>query len=167
MKGIYITGKQRAGKDTAGDIMRFYGYSTYNLADGIYQIAKKYFNMKGKDRGLLISIGEKMREIDPAVWTNYTLNRIESDELPVITDVRLPIEAEILRKNDFIGIKIEASQKIRAEREGYNPEFEDHETENFNIPHDYVIDNNSNSLIDFENKVRKFVIHELPKDSRH
>jgi dephospho-CoA kinase len=157
MKGVYITGKQRAGKDTAGNFMRFYGFSTYNLADGIYEIATKYFKMKRKDRQLLIAIGEKMREIDPTVWINYTLNRIESDELAVITDVRLPIEAEILKNNGYIGIKIEASQEVRAQREGYNPEFENHETENYDIPYDYVLDNNSNIMQDFEEKVIDFV----------
>lgn len=161
MKGVYITGKQRAGKDTMGDILRFYGFSTYNLADGVYQIAKKYFKMKTKNRGLLIKIGEKMREIDPTVWTNYTLDRIENDELPVITDVRLPIEAEILKQNGYIGIKVEASQPVRAEREGYNPEFENHETENFNIPYDYVVDNDNNNLMEFEEKIREFAKNTL------
>jgi hypothetical protein len=156
MKGVYITGKQRAGKDTMGDMLRFYGFSTYSLSDGIYEIAKKYFKMKTKNRGLLINIGEKMREIDPAVWTNYTLDKIKNDELPVITDVRLPIEAEILKQNGYIGIKIKASQPIRAEREGYNPEFENHETENFDIPYDYIIDNDNNNLMDFEKKIKEF-----------
>jgi len=146
MLKIFLMGKQRAGKDTTADILvRKYGFKKYALAEGVYEVAKKYFGMKEKDRRLLIDIGEKMREIKPTVWTEYTWKRILKDnpERVVISDVRLRVEYVYLKKLGFIPVYIHAPQYIRTKRPGYNPEFENHRTENELNPKDgeYIINN--------------------------
>lgn len=146
MLKIFLMGKQRAGKDTTADILvRKYGFKKYALAEGVYEVAQKFFGMKEKDRRLLIDIGEKMREIKPTVWTEYTWGRILKDnpDRVVISDVRLRVEYVYLKKLGFIPVYIHAPQYIRAKRPGYNPGFENHRTESELEPTDgkYIINN--------------------------
>ena len=68
---IMLNGRGGAGKDIFADyLVDNYGFKKIAFADGIYEIAYKYFGMTIKDRDLLQKIGEKMREIDPLVWVN-------------------------------------------------------------------------------------------------
>lgn len=117
---IALTGWAGAGKTTVAQYLeQKYGYKKISFADGIKDIAMRYFFMSEKDRRLLQQIGEKMREIDPDVWVKYTLHRVEYIELDssvVIDDLRRMNEFEGLQREGFIVIRIEADEDIRIDR---------------------------------------------------
>ena len=48
------------------------------------EVASDLFDMNPniKDRSLLTSIGEKMRDINPDVWVNYVIKQTEGIEFP-------------------------------------------------------------------------------------
>ncbi|WP_279145822.1 MULTISPECIES: AAA family ATPase [Clostridium] len=95
------------GKDTSADyICSNYSFKKVALADGIKEIAKKYFNSTYKNRELYIKIGEKMREINPNVWIDYTLKRTDNIEKCIISDCRQPREYYRLVNKGFLPIRI-------------------------------------------------------------
>lgn len=96
-----------AGKDASADyICDNYGFTKLAFADGIKEIARKYFNNTYKDRQLYILIGEKMREINPNVWIEYTLRRAENIENCVISDCRQEREYYHAVNAGFLPVKI-------------------------------------------------------------
>lgn len=135
---VFIMGKQRAGKDTTADyLINYYGFSKARLAEPVYQIGTDTFGMRGKDRGLLIQIGVKMREIDPEVFPKALWRRVAGDieqPLPpdarvVVTDVRFQNEWEFFKKRGGIALRIVADRDVRSRRPGYDPEYEYDPTE--------------------------------------
>ncbi|OUM87885.1 MAG: hypothetical protein BAA01_12030 [Bacillus thermozeamaize] len=153
---IALTGKARSGKNTVAKYLdEKYGYVPFAFSDDIKRIAKDIFPWrfgKGKDREILQQVGEKMREIDPDVWVEKTLNRIDhfKDDLNiVITDLRMPNEYAACRERGFVIIKVDADDEVRRKRmmdngDVFREEDLGHETENYvdGFRVDYVIDNN-------------------------
>lgn len=128
---IAIVGKMRSGKDTVGSLIENYGdFHKMALADGITGIIKDYFPeaMKdGKPRKHYQHIGSALRELDKDVWVNYLHRRIHEirdldfmlgrEETDImITDCRFVNEADYLRKQGFILIKVVATDEIRLKR---------------------------------------------------
>ncbi|MDY7043622.1 AAA family ATPase [Virgibacillus sp. M23] len=112
----YIAG---AGKSTiANYLVSQHGFKEYALADGIYEIANKYFGMKDKNRKLLHYVGEKLREDYPLLWVNYTLNRIEEDghNRVVITDTRKLLEYSYLQEMGWNNLMVYCDQEVALER---------------------------------------------------
>lgn len=104
---IGISGKMGSGKDTAAThLVERYGYRRVALADKLKEVAYDLFGIAydaKDDRGRAIyqSLGEKMREIDPAVWINVVMRRIANAPLSsgtnfVISDVRYPNEIDAI-----------------------------------------------------------------------
>ena len=155
---IFFTGKQRSGKDTAADILvEHYGFQKIALADKVKEVARDLFGMQEKDRGLLIEIGTKMREISPSVWLVQVLNHIDltpAGSRIVIPDVRFENEWFILRDIGAIPVKIFSFVNERKKRPGYDSDYENDPTEGrlLEFPHYHVISNNS-SKQDFFFKV--------------
>lgn len=101
-----------SGKDTMADyLVSDYNYEKVALADMIYDICRKVFNMQGKDRRLLQHVGESMREIDPDVWVKNTLKSVAEKELQgfsriVITDLRRENEYYLLKDAGFMPVRV-------------------------------------------------------------
>lgn len=117
---IAICGKMCSGKSTLANYIK-YTYSKYNFtidsfAKKIYELAKELFNMKEKNRSLLISIGTKMREIDNNVWCNYIENKYKNEDYIIIDDLRFENEAKMLKKNNFFLIKLNISNELQEKR---------------------------------------------------
>ena len=119
---IAIFGKMCSGKSTLFKFIQFYLESTYQMklkkvsfAEKIYDIAYDLFKMKEKDRRLLQDIGQKMREIDENIFTKYTLDKYENDDI-IIEDCRLLSEFSEIQKRDFIKIRIHISEEYQKER---------------------------------------------------
>ncbi len=147
---LFLTGQQRAGKDTVADwLQEKHGFKKISLAAPVYWVARNVFDMEGKDRGLLIEIGQKLREIDDAVFVKWVLRQAKNYANVVVPDVRFPVEWEYLKNAGGIAVRVAAPKEIRAQRPGYNPEFEDHPTEHMldDYECDYVIQN----TLDFMN----------------
>lgn len=114
---ILINGRAGAGKDEIADyLVENYGYTKVAFAEGIYEIARKYFGMTTKDRALLQAIGEKMREIDPEVWVNRAYNRSKELNKVVISDCRQENEYITGIKLGFYPIRVFADETIRKDR---------------------------------------------------
>jgi cytidylate kinase len=112
-----VNGRACSGKDVIGDyISTRYDFKKVFFADPIYEIAKKYFGMKEKDRPLLIIIGDKLREIDMNVFVKYLLNNLKKDEDYIITDVRRDNEYILCKEAGFIPIRVKADLGIRIKR---------------------------------------------------
>jgi dephospho-CoA kinase len=112
----YIAG---AGKDTVADyLVKNHGFKKYALADGIYEIAEKYYGMKVKDRTLLHHIGEKLREYDPMLWITYSVARIKEDghDRVVITDTRKLLEMAYLQETGWENVMVYCDPKIAVDR---------------------------------------------------
>lgn len=132
MQIIFLMGKQRSGKDTVADFLQAeYGFRKLSLATPVKEIAKDLFGMKGKNRGLLIQIGMKMREIDPDVWVKNLWRSLVTygDDRFVIPDVRFPNEYKFFKERGGVPIRVYAPLEDRMLRPGYDVEFENDPTE--------------------------------------
>lgn len=116
-----INGRAGAGKDVIADYMvEEYGFTKITFADGIYEIARNTFGMTTKDRKLLQTIGQKMREIDPDVWIKHVEQKVKQlgyDSNIVISDCRQSNEYDIMvHEHNFIPIRVAADKEIRRDR---------------------------------------------------
>jgi len=156
---IIISGYGGSGKDSFGDyLVDNYGFKKLSFSDGIYDIAYKYFGMTHKNRWLLQSIGEKMREIDPFIWIKHTFDRAEKYDKVIISDCRQGNEYEYGLKLGYLPIRIEADLDTRIKRlekrDGFPPDMSlfDKECETGADDYDYItVDNNG----DFEHLHRQ------------
>ena len=124
---VLLNGRAGVGKDVFADyLVEKYGFKKITFADGIYDIAYKYFGMTYKDRALLQAIGEKMRAIDPLIWVNYAFKDAENYDKVVISDCRRANEYATGIKKGFLPIHIEADLDLRIkrleERDGFYPD---------------------------------------------
>jgi hypothetical protein len=69
-----------------------------------------------KDRTLLTSIGQKMREIDKDVWVNYVIQQCKDVEYCLVDDLRYQNEYEALVKNGFKIIQLNISDELQESR---------------------------------------------------
>ena len=113
---IAITGKMCSGKTTLSKIIKETDdrFVIYSFGQKVKDVAKDLFNMKDKDRSLLISIGTKMREINPNVWVNATLNNIKQNV--ILEDGRYKNEIAELKKKGFYCIKLNIQKEIQLQR---------------------------------------------------
>lgn len=153
---IAIFGKMRSGKDTVGKILiEEHNFKQFAFGDGIGEIIVKYFPEawnNGKPRKHYQHIGQELRKLNPDVWINYLLRKVNHYELQVradnigtknqarryahvvITDGRQQNEAVKLKEEGFVIIKVTAPEEQRIQRikesgDVFNPEHLQHETE--------------------------------------
>lgn len=125
---IAIYGPMCSGKTTVANIIKILNpnYEIYSFGKKIKDIAKELFNMKNKDRSLLIKIADKMREIDEDVWANYIVNKTLHLENCIIDDLRF--QNELNHLDGWKIICLTTSENIRIERlkKIYPDNYEDH-----------------------------------------
>lgn len=116
---VGVTG---VGKSTYSDYLKYrieeaFGIPVYrpSFSEKIEEIARELFGMSDYDRTLLQGIGNKMRELDPAVWAKHIIRELKANgKLPVVCDgLRKPEELEVFKDElkDFVVIRIEADEK--------------------------------------------------------
>jgi dephospho-CoA kinase len=117
---IAVTGKMCSGKTTLCNYLcelepRFQIFSFGKL---VKQVASDLFQMdhQVKDRTLLTSIGQKMREIDQDVWINYVIKQCKDVEYCLVDDLRYQNEYEALVKNGFKIIQLNISDELQEAR---------------------------------------------------
>jgi len=115
---IAICGKMCAGKTTiANYIMRtFTNYQKYSFAQRVKELCVELFQMNGKDRPLLITFANKMRDIDPNVWINQILKQTTGKRNCIIDDVRYQNEVDALIKDGWIFIQLDVPYAIQKQR---------------------------------------------------
>ena len=167
---IAIHGPMCSGKTTISDIIKKHDpeYKTYSFGLKVKEIAKDLFDMKGKDRTLIISVASKMREINPNVWANYVIKQIEVENNGkcIIDDLRFQNEADHL-KNGWIIICLTTPKEIRIERikSTYTENSEDHiknmdhisETDKINFPENTIYIVGSMEYSKLEEEVIKII----------
>ena len=166
---IAIHGPMCSGKTTISKIIMDHDkrYKTYSFGKKVKDVASDLFNMKNKDRSLLINIATKMREIDSDVWAKYTLNEIKKDNINycLIDDLRFQNEANFLK--DWIFISLTTPKHVRIERikNIYPDNFQDHidnmnhisETGNITLPGKVIYLDTSINFDDLKNKVLEII----------
>jgi len=141
---IAIYGPMCSGKTTIANIIREINseYEIFSFGGKIKELAKELFDMKNKDRTLLISIASKLRDIDEDVWAKYVVNQTENKEYCIIDDLRFQNELNYL--SDWKIISLTTPTKVRIERIKilYPENYQDHiknmkhisETDKLNFP---------------------------------
>ena len=103
---IAITGKMCSGKSFISDLLaKKYNLKKLSFGGKVKDLAKDLFGMEGKNRLLLQSLADKMKEIDKDIWIKYLMTQIEDRDNIIIDDLRFHNEHEYLRKNDFKIVK--------------------------------------------------------------
>jgi len=112
---IAICGIMCSGKTyLANQIVTHYSLKKISIADKVKEIAVDLFNMSNKDRKLLQSIGTNMRLINENVWINYIINKYTNNI--VIDDLRYINEAQILKENNWLIIRLNISTEKQIQR---------------------------------------------------
>jgi len=171
---IAVTGKMCSGKTTLCNYLcelepRF---QIFSFGKKVKDVASDLFNMDPqiKDRTLLTSIGQKMREIDKDVWVNYVINQCKDVEYCLVDDLRYQNEYEALVKNGFKIIQLNISDELQEYRirNIYPLNYLDHllarthlsEKNTFqwlNNDHPHLIIDESEDREDIKNIVRGFI----------
>lgn len=129
---IAITGKMCSGKSTIAQFIQSTDnqYQIFSFGKKVKEVASDLFKMnpEHKDRTLLTSIGTKMREIDPDIWTKYIIHQTKDTNFCIIDDLRYQNEYEYLIKNNFKIIQLIVSPEIQEERikKIYPNNYQDH-----------------------------------------
>ena len=117
---IAVTGKMCSGKTTLCNYLceiepRF---QIFSFGKKVKDVASDLFQMDPliKDRTLLTSIGQKMREIDKDVWVNYVIQQCKDVEYCLVDDLRYQNEYEALVKNGFKIIQLNISDELQEYR---------------------------------------------------
>lgn len=114
---IAISGKMGSGKTyLADEICQRFDFKRASFAGKLKSLAEELFNMKYKDRGLLINFATKMREIDKDVWIRAMFKSIENVENVVIDDLRLKNEYQTLMLEGWFICKINVDENERINR---------------------------------------------------
>lgn len=115
---IAICGKMCSGKSTLADhIMRNYsGYQIYSFSKKVKELCSELFNMNGKDRELLITFANKMRDIDENVWINQVLRETKGKHNCIIDDVRYQNEVDALIKDGWKIIQLHIPYDLQKKR---------------------------------------------------
>lgn len=167
---IILFGKIRSGKDTVGEMLiENYGFNRLAFGDEIGWIIKRYFPNafdNGKPRHHYQFIGQQFRQLDADIWIKELLRKAEVLEHMtgkpaniVVTDARQLNEAEKLKEQGYIVVKVVANDEIRIDRmkkagDNFSPEMLEHETEKQVdlVQPDYVVPNNG-TLEDLQENV--------------
>ena len=127
---IAVVGKMCSGKTTLANMImeKYPNYKRHSFGQKVKDVAVELFNMKGKDRSLLVKIGGYMRDIDPDVWVDYLMKQIVEVEDCIIDDIRYQNEIDACIKNGFTFIKLSIPKDIQIERikRVYPDNYEDH-----------------------------------------
>ena len=160
---IAIYGPMCSGKSTIASIIKENNsdYEIFSFGQKIKDLAKELFNMKHKDRSLLITIADKMRDIDPDVWAKFIIKQTESKQYCIIDDLRFQNELNYL--NDWKIIALTTPKEVRIERikQLYPNDYQDHiknmnhlsETDTLNLPKNTIYIDTSIPFDELKNKI--------------
>lgn len=142
-----IYGPMCSGKTTIANIIKSENenYEIFSFGGKIKVLAKELFDMKNKDRSLLINIASKMREIDEDVWAKYVINQTKDKEFCIIDDLRFQNELNYLDGWKIICLTTPLDVRLERIKELYDNR-EDHiknmkhksETDTLNLPEDTI-----------------------------
>ena len=142
----------------------------YNLkrnffGDKVKDVARELFNMEYKDRKLIQTVADKMKEINQDVWVNYIIKQTIDKDNIIIEDLRFLNEAKFLQDNGFIIIKLTVEENIQWLRlkQTYPTTWQEHlnnfnhnSERNFNlIKANFTIESDSNLINKVDSIIKK------------
>jgi dephospho-CoA kinase len=167
---LALVGKLRSGKSTVADYLTlFYDFQPFAFGDSLKRYLHEIFPhvpREPKPRALYQAFGQKLRELDPDVWINLTMRKIDEylrqhtcdrcepvlKPRVVVTDCRQQNEFDRLRAEGFVFVRINADEKLRIQRaleagDKFTAEDLAHETELLVdlFPVDYEVLNNGST----------------------
>ena len=114
---IAIIGKMGSGKSTCAKYLEDkYNFKIHSFGGPVKKYAKEIFNQKDKNRELIQTFAQKIKEIDNDVWVKYLINNINHADNIVVDDLRFPNEHSVLKKEGFTIIKLTISEKFQEKR---------------------------------------------------
>ncbi|HIB77655.1 MAG TPA: hypothetical protein EYO58_08605, partial [Flavobacteriales bacterium] len=121
---VAFCGKICSGKTTLAQHLQHFcrtrNIEVRRIAFGDYvkSIATEYFQMKEKDRTLLVQLGTSMRAIDEDVWVNCVKNTIKQSNHQhwIVDDLRYENEYNMLKELGFKIIRLDISREEQIER---------------------------------------------------
>ena len=134
---IAISGKMCSGKSFCSKIIqqRYPQFKIFSFAGKLKSVARDLFSdhfeivpgkeqtisQMHKNRNLYVDVGQKMREIDPNVWTNYVLKESRGVNFAIIDDLRFKNEMDALKREGWklIRLNINREQQIRRLQSTY------------------------------------------------
>jgi len=134
---IAISGKMCSGKSFCSKIIqqRYPQFQIFSFASKLKSVARDLFSdqfeivpgkeqttsQMHKNRNLYVDVGQKMREIDPNVWTNYVLKETRGVNFAIIDDLRFKNEMDALKSDGWklIRLNINRDQQIRRLKSTY------------------------------------------------
>ncbi|ARO60169.1 Uncharacterized protein B5E38_2644 [Bacillus cereus] len=163
-KKIAITGKARSGKtELSHYAWMLYGFKEFDFSAVLKDEFHRLFPHIPRDpkpRAYYQKFGQWLREIDPDIWVKITmgkvhkycfedaLNKVNHKPKVLVNGVRQPNEYQRLRDEDFIIIRVNASDDLRIGRakesgDVFTEADLEHETESHidNFEVDYEINN--------------------------
>ena len=115
---IAFIGRICSGKSYySQSLCRKYGFIKKSFGDKPKELCVDLFDMHGKDRKLIQTVAEKIKEIDPNVWVSYIVKSISQDTARiVIDDCRFHNEFNALKELGFYFIYIDISKEDQLTR---------------------------------------------------
>ena len=127
---IAISGPMCSGKSTIAKLIKKFNneYEIYSFGNEIKNIAYELFNMKEKNRSLLIKIANQMKEIDKDVWAKYVLKQTNNHNNCIIDDLRFQNELDLLENDDwyFIVLNMNIDERKKRIKSEYPDNYQDH-----------------------------------------
>jgi hypothetical protein len=105
----------------ANHLVNMWGFEKIGLADKLKALAYDLYGVNGKDgesRQLLQTLADDLKKYDKDLFVKHLLYRAKIYEYNhiVVDDLRYKVEADVLRRNGFIIIKVLCKDHIRQER---------------------------------------------------
>ena len=126
---IAICGKMGSGKTYIADrLSKEYNLKKISFAGKIKDIALDLFDTKNKDRKLLQTIADKMKEIDKDIWIKYVIREIKDKNDIIIDDLRFQNELYYLKEYNFIiiGLIIDDNTQLERLKDKYGSDYINH-----------------------------------------
>jgi len=128
---IAFSGPICSGKSTLSKYLQEeYNCKIVSFAKPVKTYCTQIFGMKNKDRELLQTFADKCKEINPLVWVNLAEKEIiqNSNSNIIIDDLRYPNELDMLKRYNFIVIKLNINKdfQLKRIRQTYPQTFKDH-----------------------------------------
>ena len=134
---IAISGKMCSGKSFCSNLIKqkYPQFKLFSFAERLKSITHDLFldqfhmvendnviQRKHKNRKLYVDVGQKMREIDPNVWTKYVLKQSNNVDFAIIDDLRFKNEMNALKKEGWklVKLNITKEQQIKRLKQTYS-----------------------------------------------
>ena len=169
-KKIALCGKMCSGKSFVSSNLVNDGYVRIGFGDPVKKYCTEIFNLKNKDRKLIQSFAQKIKEINPDVWIDYLDNQLNYDpqyyqKNILIDDLRFPNEYQYLRKNNFTIIKLIIDDQMQKERlrKTYPENFKNHMESISDVSESYIDSIQADFVIEIDKNNEKHTLEIIEK----